>query len=68
MDHLILPHAKLLFHIQQLCKRNIITDDEKDKLKECVFLQDPQIFDLLSIWETEQNIDKLTIGIKKICR
>jgi len=65
----IQPHSdvsKLLLLINHLAKDNLITPDEKSKLKNLVIRRDPTIVSVLEVFEIERDFNELADSFKRI--
>lgn len=68
MDNLQLPHAKLLYFVSELWKRQEITDAEKITIKEMIINDEAPIFNLLEDYEANSDESQLKESVIELVR
>ena len=70
LDKLHLVHARLLYIISEMYRDGRIDDNQKLSLKECVFQDDPQLFEIYEenneIEDLENLIEGLLVLVKDV--
>ena len=70
LDKLHLVHARLLYIIGEIYRQGRIDDNQKLSLKECVFQDDPQLFEIYEennqLEDLERLIESLLILVKDV--
>ena len=59
LDKLHLVHARLLYIISEMFREGRIDDNQKLSLKECVFQDDPQLFEIYEENSQIEDLDRL---------
>ena len=64
LDRLHLVHARLLYIISEMFREGKITDIQKLLLKQCIFQDDEQIFDIYEKLGDPDKIEQLLEALK----